>query len=114
MLITFYHPASTNRNHCFGLKHLDAGVADQAVEAKLEEPEWKSNQSALASLLVCTSVTDSVQDSGHDPASTEDARSHRELQASDEEGSDEAGLVLEVVAVTLTSACVLHYNSSSR
>jgi hypothetical protein len=53
---------STNRSHYFGLKHLDAGVPDQAVETQLEEPEGESNQSAFTSLLVCASVADSVED----------------------------------------------------
>ena len=104
----------TNRNPCFGLKHLDTGVANQAVETELEKPERKTNESALASLLVCASVANSVKDSGHNPASTEDTGSHGELQASNEKRSNEAGLVLEVVAVTKLSAGALHDNLSDR
>ena len=104
----------TNRNPCFGLKHLDTGVANQAVETELEEPEWKTNESALASLLVCAGVANSVENAGHDPASTENARSDGELQASNEKGSNEAGLVLEVVAVTKLSAGALHNDLSKR
>lgn len=107
MLIIFPPPHLTYRNHHFGLKHLDAGVTDQAVETKLEEPEWKADQPALTSLLVCASVADGVENSRHNPSSTKNAGSHRELQTSNEKGSDEASLVLEVVAMKVTSACVL-------
>ena len=103
----FSTTALTNRNHYFGLKHLDAGVADQAVKTKLEEPEWKTDQPALTGLLVCASVADGVKNSRHNPSSTKNAGSHRELQASNEKGSDEASLVLEVVATKIMSACVL-------
>ena len=108
MLIIFPPPHLTDRNHYFGLKHLDAGVADEAVETKLEEPEWKTDQPALTSLLVCASVADGVENSRHNPSSTEDAGSHRKLQTSNEKRSDEASLVLEVVAMGIMSACVLH------
>lgn len=97
----------TYHNLCFGLKHLHTRVTDQAIETKLEEPEWKANQSALAGLLVCASVTNSIEDSRHNPTSTEDGRRHGEPKASNEQGSDEAGLVLKVVAVIVKSACVL-------
>jgi hypothetical protein len=107
MLILFPPPHLTNRNHYFGLKHLDSGVGDEAVQTKLEEPEWKADQPALASLLVCASVADGVKDSRHDPASSKNTGSHRELQASNEKRSNEAGLVLEVVTVKITSAYVL-------
>lgn len=63
MLITFPPPHLTNRDHYFGLKHLDAGVADEAIETKLEEPEWETDQPALTSLLVCASVADGVENS---------------------------------------------------
>lgn len=53
----------TNRNRCFGLKHLDASVSDQAIETKLEQPERKTDQPALASLLVRASVSNGVKDS---------------------------------------------------
>lgn len=109
MLITFPPPRLTNRNHYFGLKHLDASVADEAVETKLEEPEWKTDQPALASLLICASVANSVENSGHDPASTKNAGSHGELQTSNEKRSNEAGLVLEVIAVNIKSAYVLQH-----
>ena len=94
--------------------HLDTGGKDQTVKTKLEEPEWKTDQPALASLLVCASVADSVEDSRHDPASSKNAGSHRELQAGNKKRSNEAGLVLEVVAVKIKSAFVLHDCSSSR
>lgn len=97
----------TYHNHCFGLKHLDTGVANQAIETKLEKPEWKANQSALAGLLVCASVTNGIEDSRHNPTSTEDGRRHGEPKASNEQGSDEAGLVLEVVTIIAKSAFVL-------
>lgn len=54
-------------------QHLHARVADQAVETQLEEPEGETDQPALAGLLVCASVANSVCDSRHDPAGTEDA-----------------------------------------
>jgi hypothetical protein len=59
----FLPPHMTNRNTCFGLKHLDARVADQAIKTKLEKPERKADQSTLAILLVCASVANSVQNS---------------------------------------------------
>jgi len=107
MLITFPPPRLTNRNHYFGLKHLDSGVSDEAVKTKLEEPERKTDQPALASLLVCASVADSVEDPRHDPASSKNTGSHGELQTGNEKRSNEAGLVLEVVTVKITSAYVL-------
>jgi hypothetical protein len=113
-LLLFHHPTLANRNHHFGLKHLDATVHDESVKTELEKPKWKTDQPALASLLVCASVTDGVEDSRHDPASTKHAGSHRELQAGNKKRSNEAGLVLEVVAVKIKSAFVLHDCSSSR
>ena len=114
MLSTFPPPRLTNRNHYFGLKHLDAGVADEAVKTKLEEPEWKTDQPALTSLLVCASVADGVENSRHDPASSKNTGSHGELQACNEKRGDEAGLVLEVVAVKTKSAYVLQDSPSHR
>ena len=113
MLITFPPPHLTNCNHYFGLEHLDTSVTDEAVETKLEEPEWKTDQPALTSLLVCASVADGVEDSRHDPASTKNAGSHGELQASNKKRGNEAGLVLEVVAVRTTSAYVLQHGFST-
>jgi hypothetical protein len=102
----FLPPHLTNRNTCFGLKHLDARVADEAIKTKLEEPERQADQSTFAILLVCASVANGVQNSRDNPASTKDSRCHGELQASNEQRSDKAGLVLEVVAVIAKSACV--------
>lgn len=60
--LLLHHPNLANQNHYFGLlKHLHAGVADQAVETKLEKPERKTDQPALTSLLVCASVADGVE-----------------------------------------------------
>ena len=113
MLITFPPPRLANRNHYFGLKHLDARVHDEAIETKLEEPERKTNQPALTGLLVRASVADGVENSRHDPASTKNAGSHGELQTGNEKRSNEAGLILEVVAVRTTLAYMLQRTSST-
>ena len=113
MLITFPPPHLTNRDHYFGLKHLDAGVADEAIETKLEEPEWETDQPALTGLLVCASVANSVKNSRHDPASSKNTGSHGELQTGNEKRSNEAGLVLEVVTMKSTSAYVLQHSLST-
>lgn len=104
MPITYYTAPPTYGSPLIGLsQHLDTRVADQAVETKLEQPERKTDKPALASLLVCASVADSVCDSACDPADTEDARCDGESKTGDKQGSDEAGLVLEVVAATEVS-----------
>ena len=82
-------------------KHLDAGVSDHAVQTDLEQPEREANQSALAVLLVRVGVAHGVQDPGNDPAGTQDGRGNGESEACDQERSEEAGLVLKVVAAKL-------------
>jgi hypothetical protein len=63
MLITFPPRHLTNPSVCFGLEQRKASISDQPVKTKLEEPEWKTDQPTLASLLVCASVADGVKNS---------------------------------------------------
>lgn len=102
--ITYYTAPPTYGSPLIGLsQHLDTRVADQTVETQLEQPEGKTDKPTLTSLLVGASVADSVCDSARDPAGAENARCDRESKTGDKQGSDEAGLVLEVVAATEVS-----------
>lgn len=100
-LIPFTGSLSQPSDRSSLLKHLDAGVSDKTVQTKLEQPERKTDQSALAVLLVGVGIAHGVQDPRDDPTGTQDGRGNGEPEASDEERSDEAGLVLHVVTAKM-------------
>lgn len=89
-----------NRSARIGLlQHLVTRPADHAEKTKLEEPERSSDQSALAVIPVCASVSDSVRDPRHNPSHAHDRRRHRVSESCDQQRSDEHAVVLEEVAV---------------
>lgn len=89
-----------NRSARIGLlQHLVTRPADHAEKTKLEEPERSSDQSALAVIPVCASVSDSVRDPRHNPSHAHDRRRHRVSESCDQQRSNEHAVVLEEVAV---------------
>lgn len=70
----------------------------------MTQPEAQPDQPATAVLLVGARVADGEEDPAEAPDGTNDGRSEGILQAGEQYGGDEAGLILEEVAVRALGA----------
>jgi len=85
--------------HALRHEHVIANLSSHAEQRQLAQPETQSYKTSLSSVLIRPRVTNCKQDPRHTPPNSQDRRSHRIAQASEEKRRDEGRVVLKIIAV---------------